>query len=180
MKVVPLKLWLLDADVIIDLLSLGLFDTLVERHEIFVGTTVISEVKSHKKSYWADRSKVPVNFRTQYIDSGKVKELNSTASEIDNLVVSKMPKLWVNTIDIGELESLAILIKEENLVFCSCDAAAIRALPFLDASERGISLENLISSAGLKKVQLDVKHTEQYFQNNLKIGKERWIQNFET
>jgi len=175
-----LKLWLLDADVVIDLLSLGLFDTLVERHEIFVGTSVIAEVKSHRKSYWDDRSKVPVDFREQYIESGRVKEFNATASEIDKLVISKMPKLWVNTIDIGEIESLAILIKEDDLVFCSCDAAAIRVLPFLDASDRGISLENLITSAGLKKVRLDVKHTEKYFQNNVKIGKERWMQNFKT
>jgi len=171
-----LRLWLLDADVIIDLLSLGLFDTLVDRHEIFAGQSVIDEVKS----YWNDRSKVLINFRRQYIESGRVKELSATASEIDKLVISKMPSLWVNTIDIGEIESLAILVKEEELVFCSCDAAAIRALPFLDASERGISLENLIASSGLKKVTLDVKHTEAYFQNNLKIGKERWIENFES
>ncbi|HDZ02498.1 MAG TPA: hypothetical protein ENH52_13770 [Nitrospirae bacterium] len=175
-----MKLWLLDADVIIDLMSLALFDTLVERHEIFVATSVIKEVKSHKKSYWDDRSKVLINFREQYIESNKIKELDATASETDELVTSKMPPIWADTIHIGEIESLTILIKEDELMFCSCDAAAIRVLPFLDASERGISLENLIASSGLKRVKLATKHTEKFFQNNLKIGKERWIENFRT
>lgn len=171
-----MKLWLLDADVIIDLLSLGLFDTLVGRHEIFAAQSVIDEVKS----YWNDRIKVIINFRAQYIASGRVKELNATASEVDKLVILKMPPLWVSTMHMGEIESLAILTKEEDMVFCSCDAAAIRALPFLDVAERGISLENLIASTGLKKVKLAAKHTEAYFQTNLKIGKERWIENFES
>ncbi len=169
-----MKLWLLDADVIIDLLSFGLFDTLIERHEVYAATTVINEIKSYRN----DGEKVPLNFRGLYVETGKVKELNADAKEIDKHVISKMPPMWRQTIDMGEIESLAVLIKEEELVFCSCDAAAIRALPFLGASERGISVENLINSSGLKKVQLDDKHTEEYFKNNLNIGKERWIQNF--
>ena len=44
-----MRLWLLDADVIIGLLSLGLFDTLVARHDISVAQSVIDEVKSYKK-----------------------------------------------------------------------------------------------------------------------------------
>lgn len=175
-----MKLWLLDADVIIDLLSLGLFDTLVDRHEITVAKSVIQEVKSYNKIYGDDSSYTPIDFRGQYVTSGKVKELDATAIETDDLVILKMPPLWVNTIDIGEIESMAILLKEEELTFCTCDTSAIRALPFLDASERGISLENLIAQSGLKRVELDNKHTEEYFQNNLKIGKERWIHNFEA
>ena len=175
-----MKLWLLDADVIIDLMSLGLFDTLVDRHEIYVATSVSNEVKSHKKSYWDDKSKVSISFREQYIENERIKELDATVSETEELVTSRMPPLWVNTIHMGEIESLTILKKEEELIFCTCDAAAIRALPFLDASERGISLENLIAQSGLKKVKLDIKHTEEYFQNNLKIGKERWIEDFKV
>ena len=45
-----MKLWLLDADVIIDLLSLNVFDKLAKSHEIFVASTVIDEVRFFKGS----------------------------------------------------------------------------------------------------------------------------------
>lgn len=175
-----MKLWLLDADAIIDLLSLGLFDTLVERHEVYAATSVIGEVKSHWNSYWDRKEKIRINFREQYIDSGKIQELNASASEVDELVTSKVPSLWTDTIDIGEIESMAVLIKEEKLTFCSCDAGAISALPFLDLSERGVSVEKLISLSSLKQVKLDNKHTEEYFVQNIERGKVRWIQDFES
>src|SRR5271169_4197539 len=85
-----LKLWLLDADVIIDLLSMRLFDSLVERHDVYVATSVINEVKSHFRSYWDDRRKVLINFREQYVDNGKVKELSANSTEVDEYVISKM------------------------------------------------------------------------------------------
>jgi len=171
-----LKLWLLDADVIIDLLSLDLFDALVARHEVYVATTVIGEVKSYKKG----EDYQIINFRAEYIDTNKVKEKSATIEEIDTEVFSKLPPIWRQTLHVGELESLAILKTEEDFTICSCDAATIRALPFVDASERGISVESLIRTSGLKTVTLDAKHTDGYFKTNLEQGKTRWIQNFGT
>ncbi len=169
-----MKLWLLDADVIIDLLSLGIFDSLVERHEVHAASTVIDEVKSYKKSGEKQR----ISFRAMYVESGKVRELTAVTDEVDGVLL-RMPSMWRGTLDAGELESLAILNREEDLVFCCCDAATIRALPFIDASERGISIEKLINVSGLKRSPLETKHTEEYFQENLSIGKVRWIENFE-
>ncbi len=171
-----MKLWLLDADVIIDLLSLGIFDSLVERHDIYVATIVIDEVKSYKK----DGVKQYIDFRAEYINTGRIKEQSAYAAEIDEQVLSNLPPIWQGTLNSGELESLAILKKNEDLIFCSCDAATIRALPFLDVSERGISVENLIKNSGLKQMSLEVKHTEEYFKNNLEEGKVRWIQHFKS
>jgi hypothetical protein len=73
------------------------------------------------------------------------------------------------------LESLAILAREEALIFCSCDAAAIRALPLLNLSDRGISVESLLKSSGLQRSDLKDRHTDQYFMNNLAIGQENKI-----
>ncbi len=171
-----MKLWLLDADVIIDLLGFGLFDTLVERHEIYVASTIISEVKSYKN----EGKKHNINFRELYVDSGKIKELSAETTEISKTVLSKMPIIWQQTIHVGEIESLTILVREENLIFCTCDANAISALPFLGVSERCISMERLIQEAGLKKVTLEDRHTEDYFKKNLEEGKTRWIQDFKA
>jgi hypothetical protein len=104
-------LWLLDADVIIDLLSLNILDNLVNIHKVFAASTVINE---------------------------------------------------------------------ESLTFCSCDAAVIRILPVLDISHRGISVETLLKSSGLQSSNLKDRHTEQYFKNNLDIGKKNKIYFFNS
>lgn len=170
-----MKLWLLDADVIIDLLSLDVFDKLAKIHQIFAASTVIGEVKSFKRS----GSKQLVDFRQQYVESDLIKELSSSPGEIKE-ILSKLPAISHETIDPGELESLAILAREEDLIFCSCDAAAIRALPFLDFSDRGISVESLLKSSGLQRSDLKERHTDQYFKTNLAIGQENKIYLFKA
>jgi len=62
-----LKLWLLDADVIIDLLSTGIFDSLLKNHQIYVATTVIDEVKH----YYLDNNKLSIDLRKKYIENNQ-------------------------------------------------------------------------------------------------------------
>jgi hypothetical protein len=170
-----LKLWLLDADIIIDFLSLDVFDKLVENHKVFVATTVINEVKSFKR----EDKKYTIDFRKQYVDSNLIREVSASSVEIKE-ILHKLPPITHDTIHPGELESLSILVREEEITFCSCDAAVIRALPFLDLSERGISAERLLKASGLLKSKLKERHTDQYFKNNLKIGRENKILYFES
>jgi hypothetical protein len=170
-----LKLWLLDADTIIDLLSLDVFDKLVKNHEIFVASTVIGEVRYFKRS----SGKQAIDLREQYVSAGTIKELSASTEEIKT-VLGKIPTINHESIDPGELESLAILSREEDLIFCSCDAAAIRALPFLDLSDKGISVESLLKNSGLQRSDLKERHTDQYFKNNLAIGKENKIYHFKS
>jgi len=44
-----LRLWLLDADILIDFLALDVLDKLVRLHEVYAATTVIDEVKHFKR-----------------------------------------------------------------------------------------------------------------------------------
>lgn len=170
-----MKLWLLDADVIIDLLSLDVFDKLAKSHEVNVASTVIEEVKSYKRS----GTKQPINFRLQYVESGLVKECSASPDEIKT-ILDKIPAHSHETIDPGELESLTVLAREEELTFCSCDAAVIRTLPILDLSNKGISVEGLLKLSGLQRSDLKERHTDQYFKNNLAIGQEAKIYLFKT
>ncbi|HLE08926.1 MAG TPA: hypothetical protein VI914_04795 [Thermodesulfobacteriota bacterium] len=169
----PLKLWLLDADVIIDLLSLDVFGNLVKGFEVFACSTVINEVKFFKK---ADK-KEEINFRKEYVDSGLVKELFSSHDQLKS-IISRLSPLQQEIIHPGELESLAVLVREEKLTFCCCDAATIRILPFLDVSDRGISVEKLLRQSGLSNPELEERHTEKYFKNNLDVGKREKIYSF--
>ena len=168
-----MKLWLLDADVIIDLLSLSLFDKLIKNHKVFAGSTVIGEVKSFKRS----NARQSIDLRQKYKENGLIQELSASAEEIKK-VLSKLPKNNCDTIHPGELESLAILVRNDDLFFCSCDATAIRTLPFLDLSDRGISVEKLLKLSGLTPSSLKDRHTEEYFKNNLASGQQEKIYYF--
>lgn len=165
-----MKLWLLDADVIIDFLSHDVLDKLVILHEIHAATSVIEEVRYFKKG----GQKYPVSFRETYIQTGLIKECSATDEDAANLF-NKLPPESPFTIHAGEIESLAILIKETNFVFCTCDAATIRTLPFLDVVDRGISAEQLLKQSGLFKPGLKDRHTEKYFKDNIGIGQEQKI-----
>ena len=162
-----MKLWLLDADVIIDLLSLSLFDKLIRNHKVFAGSTVIGEVKSFKRS----NERQSIDLRQNYIENGLISEHSASAEEIKK-ILDKLPKSSRDAIHAGELESLAILVREDNLNFCSCDATAIRTLPLLGLSDRGISVEKLLKLSGLTQSSLKERHTEKYFKNNLAIGQQ--------
>lgn len=165
-----MRLWLLDADVTIDFLSIDVLDKLVRNHKIYSASSVINEVKFFRKG----KTKTEIDFRKQYVESGLVEELSS--SSLDQLI-SNLPPIFLDTLHPGELESLGILLEQKELIFCCCDAATIRALPFLDLSERGICAEELLKSSGLLKPGLKTRHTKSYFKENLEIGKRDKIYN---
>jgi hypothetical protein len=82
------------------------------------------------------------------------------------------------SIHVGEIESLAILVREEKMTLCTFDAAAIRTLPFLGVSDRAISAEMLLRLSGLTlspQYKLDVRLSEGYFKSNLREGQKDFI-----
>lgn len=168
-----MKLWLLDADILIDFLSYDLLDKLLKTHEIYAASSVIEEVKFFKKN----GVKNSVAFREQYIEKGLIKEISATPNEVSSLL-GMLPEISCFSIHPGEIESLAILIRETKLFFCTCDAAAIRTLPHLDISERGISAEKLLKQSGLFKPGLKERHMEEYFQSNISFGREQKVYGF--
>jgi len=168
-----LRLWLLDADVVIKFLEIDVFDKLAGMHELHVASSVIDEVKYYRRN----GKKIPVNFRQQYIDTCKVIESTALIKEIQD-VLKCLPLLKQEAIHTGELESLAILVREEALTLCTFDAAAIRTLPFLGMTERAISAEQLLNLSGLTLAsghKLDVQLSEDYFRSNMDEGKKAFI-----
>ena len=97
--------------------------------------------------------------------TGRVMEVSASADELAE-VVRRLPPIKRDIIHPGELESIAVLLREEDLIFCSCDAATIQILPVFDLAERGISAEALLRQSGLLKPGLQERHTEDYFRNN--------------
>lgn len=168
-----MRTWLLDADIVIDLLALDVFDHLVRGHKIFLSTSVIDEITYFKRN----GVRHTVDFRSDYVQKGFAAEVSLSKEKIAKLS-DLLPKGLRPTIHAGELESLAIMLEKSDLIFCSCDAATIRVLPILDFSERGISAEKILKESGLPTSGLQDRHTEKYFKNNLAIGQKNKIYSF--
>ncbi len=152
-----MKLWLLDADILIDFLSLDILDKLVKIHEIHAASSVIEEVQYFKR----DGKRYSVSFREKYINTCLIKELSATTDDAA-VLLNRLSQPNPFNIHPGEIESLAILLRESSLTFCTCDAAAIRTLPLLDLAECGISADALLRKSGLFKPGLKERLTENF------------------
>lgn len=169
-----MKLWLLDADVVIKFLEIDIFGKLAAHNELHVVSSVIGEVRHY---YSRSGGKIPVNFREQLTDTGRVVESIAVIEEIQGVLKQLLP-LKREAIHTGEIESLAVLLREEKFTLCTFDSAAIRTLPFLGMSDRAISAEMLLRISGLTvspKHKLDIRLSEAYFRSNLDEGKKDFI-----
>ncbi|MBI4712473.1 MAG: hypothetical protein HY762_04105 [Planctomycetes bacterium] len=168
-RIIHMHLLLLDADVIIDLHRFDLWDKICANNNVYVASTIINEVKGFDDD----------SGRWQNIDlisqvGNTIQTIDSTLQEIHQ-IESKFNKAYLE-IHKGESESLAILLKTPNMVFCTCDNAAVQALVLLDISNRGISVETMLKQSGISFSHLESKHTEKRFKIYIQQGQQKKIQ----
>ncbi len=159
-----MHLVLLDADVIIDLHRLGVWEQIIKKHTIYVSSIILRrEVYFYQDT---KGSRHPIDLVKEI--GGKINELSCSAQEL-LAFKEKFDAVFQEDLHDGEKEALVLLQKQEDLMLCTCDHAAIKALALLDLSDKGISFENLLKKSGITK-QLEYKHTEKRFQKCLSEG----------
>lgn len=161
---------LLDADVIIDANRLGFWHNLIIKNKVHVASTVL---RNEALFYVDSRKRRRKIYLLQLVQKGKIIEVSATISQQESLI-SKFDCMFAPRLDPGELESLCILKKRSNLLFCTLDTAAIMALGLLGMSHRGISLEKALIQCGLNR-NLENKHTEKRFKLILKRAEQMRI-----
>lgn len=155
------KLLLLDADVIIDLHTLSLFEKISKVYGIYVTKEVFEEANHFKK----DGVKKIINIRdkvtiVENVDVESLAKVNKEAREA---------KL---SIDPGESTSIAYINQtNEEILFCSCDKAAIKLVSYMELESRSISLEGALRDTGYHKKNLYPRHYEKTFKACIKEGK---------
>jgi hypothetical protein len=155
------KLLLLDADVVIDLHALSLFDRINKGFEIHITKTVLDEA-SYFKSGGA-RTKIDIRYRVTVIENVAVEHLQTIRNEAMEARLG---------IDPGEMEAIACLIQEdEGLIFCTCDQAAIKLLAFMNLEEKSVSMEKALRTTGYQKKNLYPRHWEKTFTECIREGK---------
>ena len=155
------KLLLLDADVVIDLHTLGAFDRISKGFEICMTRSVLEEARYFKSS--GVKTRIQISDRVTVVEDVAVAHLQAVQEE------AKTARL---SIDPGESESIASLIQEEqDLIFCTCDQAAIKLLAFMNLEGRSISFEKALRSTGYQKKNLYPRHWEETFSECVREGK---------
>ncbi|MBW2561447.1 MAG: hypothetical protein JRE40_11415 [Deltaproteobacteria bacterium] len=159
------RLLLLDADVIIDLHSLDLFEKIIKAYDVYVPRTVFREARYFKKE--GRKEKIGIAGKVTVVD---------VAPEDLNLVRIEAKEAR-RGIDAGEMEAIAYLnTAEEDLTFCTCDKAAITLVSYMGLEERSASVEKILKSSGHHKKNLFPRHLDKMFKACVKEGKTLRIQ----
>jgi len=159
------KLLLLDADVIIDLYTLGLFGKISKAYDINLTREVFEEARYFKK----DGAKFDIDLKdVTIINNVDLESLRKVQRE------AKEARLGI---DPGESTSIAYLIQtDEEITFCSCDQAAIKLISYMELESKSISLEKSLRSAGHHGIKLYPRHLESTFKSAVNEGKTLRIQ----
>ncbi len=160
-----MNLLLLDADVIIDLHRLGVWKQVISKNRV----SVASSVARREVYYYIDddgtRKMIDL---IEDINQERINELSATAKELQDFI-KRFDQCIEAELGFGEKESLVLLEKDDCLLFCTCDSLAIKVMSLMNLGENGISMERVLQTTGLTQ-ELEYKHTDGYFNDNLKRG----------
>ena len=139
------RLLLLDANIVIEISRLGLWDRLTEQGEIYLAQTVVEEALFYLDDD-GNRQDIDLN---PLIDRQRVTVFALTTSDLI-AIRSQFDAEYFEKLDPGETESLAYLLGHSpDARICSADKIVFRVLGNLQRSEQGISLEELLRQTGL-------------------------------
>jgi len=160
------KLLLLDADVVIDLHTLELFDKICGAYDVKVTKQVFDEVKYYPKN----GIKRPINI------SNEVQVINDI--DVDFLkMIQREEREARLTIQLGEKTSIAYLLQaKEDITLCLVDKAAIKIVSYMDLNNKTVSLEKALRKAG-HHTKLFPRHLETSFRKCIEEGKVLRLQN---
>jgi hypothetical protein len=126
---------LLDADIIIDLHRFILWKSLTKNNKIHVSSIICRE------AYYYEDSAGKHHFIDLSKEAGKNFIETSATIEQLSMITKEFEGLYEIDLHSGEKEALAILSTRKEMLFCTCDKAAMKALGFLGISHQGISFE---------------------------------------
>jgi hypothetical protein len=135
---------LLDANVVIFLFKVGIWDALVAECDIRLARTVMREAH-----FYEDDRGARVDFDlAPYERDGRIAVFEVPLPEI-TAFREDFDASYLERLDPGETESLACLTKASTeSQLCSGDSIVFRVLGNLDRGERGVSLEEVLRTLG--------------------------------
>jgi hypothetical protein len=139
------RLVLLDANIVIHLFELEVWDQIIKRFDVVLAQTVVDESDHYRDDEFA----IEIDLQP-YIDSGRVTVRELKPSQVE-AYCNRFDASYIEKLDPGEAESLCLLEDDPGSLICSADKIVWRVLGNLGMGERGISLEEMLGRAGLTR-----------------------------
>lgn len=138
------RLLLLDANVVICLFELGLWDKIVKRCDVHLSATVVGEADFF---IGADGMEHEIDLRG-YVESGAITIFEVPLEKIREFF-DEFSESYAGDLDPGEAESLTYLLNcSESHTICSADHIVFQVLGSHCRSDQGISLQELLERIG--------------------------------
>jgi len=168
-----LRLLLLDANIVIELFELGLWDKVLEHCEVALSRTVASREASF---YVKDGEQFGIDL-APYEKSAQIRVVEAELAMLRAFRQQFKPN-YLERLDPGEAESLAFLCdSHEPWIICSSDSIVFRVLGLLRRDEQGISLEEILQRIGLGR-RLGRQYSAQFREHWTRLGRQDRIQGF--
>ncbi len=141
------KLLLLDANVVIEVFRHGLWDKIIAKCDLYLARTAVDEAHFFLD---ANGDQQPIDL-TPHINANVITVFELKPSDLSDLRAQFDPS-YFEKLDPGETESMAYLLRlGEQSQICSADKIVYRVLGRMGRSEQGVSLEEVLSQAGLSR-----------------------------
>jgi len=155
------QLLLLDANIVIYLHELGLWEIFTEKCFVTLTRTVVEE-----SQFWEDSEG---GYHTidlaPEVESGKIRCVEVSLTVINHFK-NRYGPVYFDRLDPGETESLAFLMNSREEWFISAaDEIVFKTLGREGRSSQGISLEEILQKIGLSRSNLKIQFTKQFREN---------------
>lgn len=161
---------LLDAGPIIKLFELGIWNAFIAKCDVTVCRTVAEEAK------WASRDIKDIRIDLEGDECDGRIHVVDVGLTIAKAFYDRFDLSYQAVLHDGEKETLAFLCNsEEEWLVCAADKAVFKTLGTIGKSERGISLEKVLSKVGLGR-QLGWPYNEEFRMRYTRLGQADSIQ----
>ena len=140
------RLLLLDANGVIELFRLGIWEHVVERCDVHVSRSV-ADIEAH---FYEDEHGERQDFDLAgQAETGTIRVFDVAPSDLDEFR-ARFDPVYFEKLDPGETESLAFMLNSgDEWLICSADKIVFRILGTLHRVEQGVSLEEILTGIGL-------------------------------
>jgi hypothetical protein len=161
-----LKIIIPDAQVVIDLHRVSLWKPVTQAFAIGVTPIILQESRFYKDD---QGQKHPIHLQND-IAAKLIREIETSIEQIKLLHSLLLPTIH-SPLDEGELEAIAFLKsqKQDDYLFCSGDALAIKYIGALGLKHRAISLQKLLEQRNIK-ARLERKYSDHVFEKMVGEG----------